>query len=128
MVGDKIFVNKLGNFFKEPERGEVIVFRYPLDTSQDFIKRVIGLPGETIEIRDSVVYIDDVPLKENYLPPNLVYPDFQKVLIPDSCYFMMGDNRSNSQDSRVWGPLSRDLVKGKAVATFWPVSRIGAIR
>ncbi len=128
MVGDKILVNKLNNYFKNPERGEVIVFRYPLDTSQDFIKRVIGLPGETVEILDSKVYINGDPLIENYLPSDLVYPDFQKILVPENSYFMMGDNRNNSQDSRVWGFLARDLIKGRAIATFWPLSRIGAVR
>lgn len=127
-VGDKIIVNKLGNYFKDPERGQVIVFRYPLDTSQDFIKRVIGLPGETVEIRDQIVYIDGVPLKEDYLPSDLVYPDFQPLLIPDDSYFMLGDNRNKSQDSRAWGPLPRNLVVGKAIAIFWPMSRMGSIR
>lgn len=127
-IGDKIIVNKLGNYFSDPERGEVIVFRYPLDTSQDFIKRVVGLPGEIVEIRDQIVYINGEPIDEGYLPQDLVYPDFKPLLIPDNNYFMLGDNRDNSQDSRVWGPISRNLVKGRAVVIFWPLSRVGAIR
>lgn len=127
-VGDKIIVNKLGSYFKRPERGQVIVFKYPLDPSQDFVKRVIGMPGETIEIKDSTVYINGSPLEEEYLPEDLVYGDFGPVTVPENAYFMLGDNRDNSQDSRVWGPLPEDLIIGRAIVIFWPLDRISVIR
>lgn len=127
-IGDKIIVNKLGSFFKDPQRGQVIVFKYPVDPSQDFVKRVVGLPGETIEIKDSRVYIDGEVLEEEYLPEGLSYGDFGPVTVPEDAYFMLGDNRDNSQDSRVWGPLPRNLVTGKAILIFWPADRISVIR
>ncbi|NLC77370.1 MAG: signal peptidase I [Clostridia bacterium] len=127
-IGDKIIVNKLGSYFKEPERGQVIVFKYPLDPSQDFVKRVIGMPGETIEIKDSTVYINGEPLEEEYLPEDLVYGDFGPVTVPENAYFMLGDNRNNSQDSRVWGPVPEDLIIGQAKIIFWPLDRISVIR
>lgn len=126
-VGDKIIVNKLTNRFKEPERGQIVVFKYPYDTSQDFVKRIIGLPGETIEIRDSQVYINGQPLEEDYLPEGLVYPDFAPVTIPEDSYFVLGDNRDNSQDSRMWGPLPRNLMIGNVLAIYWPLDRIGTV-
>lgn len=127
-VGDKIIVNKLGNRFKDPERGQVIVFRYPLDKSQDFIKRVVGMPGEVIELLDSQVFVNGELLEENYLPADQLYPDFGPITVPEESYFVLGDNRDNSQDSRAWGFLHRDLVVGRAVAIFWPLDRLGSIR
>lgn len=127
-IGDKIIVNKLSSFFKDPERGEVIVFKYPVDTSQDFVKRVIALPGETIHIKDSKVYINGELLEEEYLPEGLTYGDFEPVTVPENAYFMLGDNRDNSQDSRVWGPVPRNLIIGEAIVVFWPIERISVIR
>lgn len=126
-VGDKIIVNKLTNRFKDPERGQIVVFKYPYDTSQDFVKRIIGLPGETIEIRDSQVYINGQPLEEDYLPEGLVYPDFAPVTVPEDSYFVLGDNRDNSQDSRMWGPLPRNLLIGHVLAIYWPLDRLGTV-
>lgn len=127
-VGDKIIVNKLTTRFKEPERGQIVVFKFPYDPSQDFVKRIIGLPGETVEIRDSQVYINGEPLEEEYLPEGLVYPDFPPVTVPEDSYFVLGDNRNNSQDSRTWGPLPREFVIGQVMVIYWPLDRIGIVK
>ncbi len=145
LIGDHIVVNKFaygpGNGgrlaaalfpFREVRRGDIVVFRYPSDLSVNYVKRVIGLPGDTIEIRDKIVYIDGRPLDEPYvihLDP-LVIPDkpllsmkvrdqFGPVVIPDGQYFMMGDNRDRSSDSRYWGTVSRGLIKGRAFMVYW---------
>ncbi|HHX50755.1 MAG TPA: signal peptidase I [Clostridia bacterium] len=127
-VGDRIIVNKLSTRFRDPERGQVLVFKYPLDISRDYIKRVVGLPGETFEIRQGRVYIDGQLLEEDYLPGDLSHSDYGPVQIPEHSYFMLGDNRGNSQDSRVWGALPDNLIVGRAVVVFWPLNRLGSIR
>lgn len=110
-----------------PERGDIIVFKYPKNERRDYIKRVIGLPGETLEIRRQKVYINDKLLDDAYsihqeAPGSEPYPprdDFGPVIVPEGHIFMMGDNRENSQDSRYWGFLDIDKVKGKAVVIYW---------
>ncbi len=127
-IEDKIIVNKVVYRFKEPQRGDILVFKYPLDPSRDYVKRVIGLPGETLEIKDSAVYINGSSLTESYLPSDLKLMDFGPVSIADGSYFMMGDNRNNSQDSRVWGVLPENYIVGKAFFIFWPGSRISVLK
>ncbi len=122
--GDRIIVNKFLYRLKEPQRGDIIVFKYPVNPERDFIKRVIGLPGETIQIKESRVYIDGAPIKQSFLPEDLRYGDFGPVSIPEDSYFMMGDNRNNSEDSRVWGTLPRKNIVGKAMVIYWPLERI----
>ena len=150
LVGDFLFVNKFiygANVpftdielpaVREPRRGDVIVFKYPVDTRKDFIKRVIGLPGDKLEIRDKVVYINDQPLDESYahfsagrirsrgLNDARVFPsgtgnkdNYGPIEIPPGKLFMMGDNRDNSDDSRFWGFLDESLIKGKAILIYW---------
>ena len=146
LIGDHLLVNK---FIFGPtrtplervllpigtiRRGNVIVFKYPEEPERDFIKRVIGLPGETVEVRDKKVYINGQPLDEPYvhfLQPTSADSAFHEVTsfdvrerygpvtVPPNQYFVMGDNRDNSQDSRYWGFMSRDLVKGKALVIYW---------
>ncbi|HHY41041.1 MAG TPA: signal peptidase I [Syntrophaceticus sp.] len=124
--GDRIIVNKIGYKFREPERGDVIVFHYPLDPERDFVKRVIAFEGETIEIRNNYVYIDGQRLEEPYIQ-DVVIGDIAPLRVPKGHYFVMGDNRNNSEDSREWGPLDKDLVIGKAIFVYWPFSRFGVI-
>src|SRR6476469_1371747 len=144
LIGDHLLVNK---FVFSPtasriergllpvrniRRGDVIVFKYPDEPDRDFIKRVIGLPGETVELRAKKVYINGHPLDEPYvhymLPPRaegqeFAAPDLREqygpVTVPDRQLFVMGDNRDNSEDSRYWGYLPRDYVKGKALIIYW---------
>lgn len=109
-----------------PERGDVVLCRYP-QLEQDCVKRIVGLPGERIRIRDSVVYIDDIPLEEGYL----AYPDawdFDEIVIPAGTFFVLGDNRSVSLDSRIIGPLPASEIRGKCLAVIWPADAWAAIR
>jgi len=102
-----------------PRRGDVIVFEYPLDTSRDFIKRVIALPGETVEMRNGKIYIDGKLMPEPF-GPNPTNRSFGPLTVPPDTVFVMGDNRNNSSDSRTWGPLPQKDIIGKAVLSYWP--------
>lgn len=121
-----LFGNQISKKWKEPERFDIIIFKYPDDNSQLFIKRLIGLPGETVEIRDGKVYIDhtDIPLDDSFLPEEPyggVY-DFGPVVVPENSYFMLGDNRNNSRDSRFWDDtfVTFDEIVGKAELRYFP--------
>ena len=112
--------------FHPPQRSEVIVFRYPHDPTRDFVKRVIGLPGETVSMQRGVVYIDGDTLDEPYLLERDV-DNLAPVLVPPNSYFVMGDNRRGSSDSRHWGPVPMDNVVGKVVVRYWPFSEFALI-
>lgn len=124
---DRIIINKIGYKFRQPERGDVVVFKYPLDPQRDFIKRVIALEGETIEVRDNCVFINGKRLEEPYLTDEVV-AEFGPYVVPKDHLFVMGDNRNNSDDSRVWGPLNKKFLVGKAVFVYWPPERIMVIK
>jgi signal peptidase I len=128
IVGDKVLVNKLSYDFHSVHRGDVIVFKKPPNDFspgiKDLIKRVIGLPGETISARDGSVYINGQKLKESWLPKGVTTADFGPVRIPSGQYFVMGDNRGDSADSRVFGPITKNLIIGRAFLLVWPPSRI----
>ncbi|MFA7468660.1 MAG: signal peptidase I [Desulfotomaculaceae bacterium] len=127
-ISDRIMVNKLSYHLGDPGRGDVIVFKYPMDPSRDFVKRLIAVGGETIEVRDNVIYINGNAVSEEYLPPDLIMNgDFGPVEVPPGTYFMMGDNRNSSEDSRSWGMLPEENIIGKAVVIYWPVNRIGLL-
>ncbi len=102
-----------------PNRGDVIIFEYPRDPSRDFIKRVIGLPGETIEVREGKVYVDEQLMPEPFGPNPGSYNAGPLVVGPDEVY-VMGDNRNNSSDSHMWGPLPLKLIIGRALVSYWP--------
>jgi len=123
MPDDRVFVNKFIYRFTEPKRGDIVVFKYPVDPSKDYVKRTIGLPGETLEMRNGIVYIDGKPLDEPYLTEQGT-GDFGPVKIKAGHFFMMGDNRDNSEDSRYWGQLPRENIRGKVFLRFWPLDRI----
>ncbi len=116
-----VLVNKAVYLFHAPERGDVIVFHYPLDTTRDFIKRIIGLPGDIITVDQTSVWVNGVKLKESYLstPANPIGHTWK---IPPNAYFVMGDNRPVSDDSRDWGCVPKDYIVGKAVVVYWPMS------
>ena len=109
----------------DPKRGDIIVFEYPQNPSQDFIKRIIGLPGETVEIRDKVVYIDGEPLEESYtrfVDPRIEWgprDNWGPKQVPEGSYFCLGDNRDESRDSRFWGFVDRGAIVGKALIFYW---------
>jgi signal peptidase I len=122
----------------KPKRGHIIVFQYPVEPNRDFIKRCIGIPGDKIEIKDKVVYVNDKPIEESYikhvdpmiLPANddQLRDNYGPVVVPQDKYFMMGDNRDTSSDSRFWGFLDKKYIKGKALIIYWPIWRIGLIK
>lgn len=116
----RLIVSKLSYRLHEPQRGDIVVFRDPQDSGRNLIKRIIGLPGEILEIRGGQVYINGLPIEEPYLGSNGAFSEPQ-IPIPGGFYFVMGDNRNNSSDSRSWGLLDADKIVGKAAFTYWPV-------
>ncbi len=125
---ERIFINKFVYRFEPIERGDVVVFWYPLDRSKSFIKRVVGLPGETIEIRDGHLYINGDELADQYVPPGYIdSSNYGPREIPPGEYFVMGDHRDSSNDSRVFGPVPRSFIYGKAVFAYWPVDHFGSL-
>jgi signal peptidase I len=125
---ERIFINKFVYRFEPIERGDVVVFWYPLDRSKSFIKRVVALPGETLEIRQGKVYVDGKRLEETYVPPQFTdLSSYGPSRIPADQYLLLGDHRSSSNDSRVFGPVPSRFIYGKAVFAYWPVDRFGSI-
>lgn len=109
-----------------PRRGDIVVFRYPKDPTRDFIKRVVALPGETVEVRAGIVYVNNQRLEEPYVLENPSYSRPPEVVPPEH-YFVLGDNRNNSSDSHVWGPVPSENIVGKAWLTYWPLKNWGSI-
>ena len=134
-VGDRVLVAKFWNWFFEPERGSIYVFRYPMDPDRDFVKRVIAVPGDKVDIRDGVVFVNDEPLDEPYvkyrdhftLHTGRFFPEVP-FTVPEGKYLMLGDNRPNSQDGRYWGFVSASEIHGPVFFRYWPLSRIGIPR
>ena len=132
-VGDRLVVEKISYHFHPPARGEIVVFDPPQQLQiqgyakdQAFIKRVIGTPGETVQIQNGKVYLNSIPLKEGYIAEPPKY-QMEAVRVPEDQLFVMGDNRNNSNDSHVWGFLPKQNIIGHAGYRFWPLSRIGGI-
>lgn len=127
MTGDRVFGNRLAYKFSDPKRFDIIIFKYPDDESQLFIKRIIGLPGETVEIHDGNIYINgsDTPLEDVDIKEPME-GSFGPYTVPEGCYFVMGDNRNNSRDSRYWENtfVSEDEILGKAVLRYWPLNKM----
>lgn len=130
--GDYLIVDEISYKFKDPQRGDVVVLKYPLDPSQRFIKRIIGLPGETIEIENGKIEIikdgKNITLDEKkYLPENLITDGDIRLTLPENKYFVLGDNRPFSYDSRRWGPLPKSDIVGKAILRVFPITDISFI-
>jgi signal peptidase I len=125
--GDYVIVNRLAYRNGEYKRGDVVVFPYPLDREDDFIKRVIGLPGDRIAIQGGDVYVNGEVIQEDYLaePTFGNEPEF---VVPEGHVYVMGDNRNDSSDSRVWGALSEDEIIGKAIFRYWPIFDMGTVQ
>jgi signal peptidase I len=121
---ERMAVTIFSYYFNTPQRGDVVVTKYP-DDSRNFVKRVIGLPGETLEIKDGKVYIDGVELDEPYISEEINF-DYGEITIGEGKYFVMGDNRNNSRDSRYInvGPLDEELIVGKAQYVVWPFGEL----
>lgn len=126
--GDRVLVNKVVYHLREPERGEIIVFEPPVPSEYDFVKRVIGLPGDVVEVKNEKVYINGTALKEDYIKEAPEY-NYGPVTVPEDGLFVMGDNRNSSYDSHQWEGawLKIDKVKGEAFVRYWPLNRLGKI-
>lgn len=125
--GQYIIVNRaLYRWFSPPQRGDIIVLNPENNPERDYIKRIIGLPGETVEVKQGRVYINNKPLAEDYLARLGSYTKPPLTLGPDE-YYVLGDNRDNSNDSHTWGPLKRDHIEGKAWITYWPPKDWGLV-
>ncbi len=127
-LSDRVLACKACYWFSSPERGDIVVFRAPKDAcgvGGTFVKRLIGLPGETVSERDGAVFVDGRRLSEPYVPRAERDHDTGTWHVPAGHYFFLGDNRSMSCDSRVWGSVPRDSIIGKALVTYWPPNRIG---
>ena len=133
-VGDKLFVNKYLYRFEPPKRGDIVVFKYPVDPKKDFIKRLVGLPGEVVEIHDGKIVVGGKVLDDPKSFGKFYYynhepyggPD-DKIKVPENFYYVLGDNSANSTDSRFWGFVPKKNMLGKAIFRWWPPRRIGAI-
>lgn len=126
---ERIFVNKFVYHLEPISRGDVIVFRYPRDPSTSYIKRVIGVAGDRIRIVAGLVYVNGEPLAEDYVPQQ--YVDWQskpEIVVPPGSFFMMGDHRNMSRDSREFGPVAEKFIVGKAVFGYWPMEKLGKVR
>ena len=126
--GDRVLVNKFIYRFTEPQRGDIIVFKSVEGDDQDLIKRVVGVPGDEIAVRGGKLFVNGEPQKEPYV--NKKYPDrsfYAPTTVPKDHVFAMGDNRANSQDSRIFGPVPEKNIEGEAFLRFWPPDRIGGL-
>ena len=127
-IGDRVLVNKFIYRFTEPERGDIVVFRSVDNPDEDLIKRVVGVPGDEIAVRRGRLILNGEPQKEPYTNKN--FPDrsfYARTTVPEGHVFVMGDNRGNSADSRVFGPLPKKNIEGEAFLRFWPPHRIGVL-
>lgn len=131
--GEYILTDKISYRLKQPARGDVVIFRAPRNEEYDYIKRIIGLPGDLIKIENNQIYVNNQQLSEIYLPVNYLthYGSFmgtgKAVLIPEEEYFVLGDNRDHSSDSREWGFVPKKNIVGKAWIRYWPTDRAGIV-
>jgi signal peptidase I len=126
---ERIFVNKFVYRWEPIHRGDIVVFRYPRDTSKSFIKRVIGVAGDRVRIDDGQVYVNGEALDEDYVPSD--YADsrsFGEMVVPSKSFFVLGDHRTMSDDSRDFGPVNERFIYGKAVFGYWPMEKLGRLR
>lgn len=128
---ERIFINKFSYRFgiTDVNRGDTVVFWYPGDTSKSYIKRIVGVPGDKVEISRGRVFVNDQELAEPYVPDE--YRDrvsLDRMTVPENEYFVLGDHRSSSNDSRTWGTVPRRYIYGKAVFSYWPLDRLGTVR
>jgi signal peptidase I len=126
---ERIFVNKFVYRWEPIERGDIVVFRYPRDPSKSYIKRVIGVPGDRIRIDEGQLFVNNEAVEEDYVPA--AYADersYSEIVVPPRSYFVLGDHRSMSNDSRDFGPVREGYIFGKAVFGYWPMDKLGRLR
>ncbi|MFQ5612881.1 MAG: signal peptidase I [Anaerolineae bacterium] len=124
--GQYLIIDKISYRFREPQRGDVIVFVPPNRPEDDYVKRIVGLPGETIEIRNGNIFVDGQMIEEPFAARIGTY-NYQKIVLGEDQVFVLGDNRNNSNDSHNWGPLSTDKIVGRAWVSYWPPNQWGLI-
>ena len=127
-INDRLFVNRYIYRFNSPKRGDIVVFNSPHNDNKDYVKRCIAIPGDSIKITDGIVYINNARL---LLPGVRILADrfnMPEQVVPEKSYFMLGDNRGNSEDSRYWGFVHETDLQGKAIFTFWPLSRMRVLQ
>lgn len=128
-----ILTDKISYKFRKPERGDVIIFKAPTNPDLDYIKRVIGLPGDRVKVQNGYVYVNGLQLSEPYLKdktflsPSNILKDGVEITVPPGFYFAMGDNRPNSSDSREFGPINGNSIVGRALFRYWPISEMGLV-
>ncbi|HEY1756121.1 MAG TPA: signal peptidase I [Bryobacteraceae bacterium] len=126
---ERIFINKFVYRFSDIKRGDTVVFQFPRDVSKSYIKRVIGMPGDRVLVDHGTVIVNGTPLNEPYVPQDerdqASYPEIQ---VDPDCYYVLGDHRNSSNDSRNWGTVKRGYIYGKAVFVYWPLDRLGLLR
>ena len=126
--GERIFIRKMVYHLEPIQRGDVVVFKYPLDGRKSLIKRIVALPGESVVIRRGLVYVNGGRIREPYVPSEYDDPgDFGPEQVPNDSYFVLGDHRNSSNDSRVFGPVASQLIYGRAVFAYWPMSHFGLL-
>jgi signal peptidase I len=126
--GQRLFVSRMDYMFGEPERGHVVVFRNPKDPEgEDLIKRIIGLPGETVHVEGGQVFINGAPIEEGYVKEQLTRTDEREWALGPDEFFVMGDNRNNSNDSFDFGPIQREAIVGRALVSYWPPKWWGVV-
>jgi signal peptidase I len=126
---ERIFVNKFVYRWEPIQRGDIVVFRYPRDTSKSYIKRVIGVAGDHVRIENGQVFVNSESLDEDYVPSD--YADarsYPEITVPTNCFFVLGDHRTMSNDSRDFGPVNERFIYGKAVFGYWPMEKLGRLR
>ena len=126
---ERIFINKFVYHLEPISRGDIVVFRYPRDTAKSYIKRVIAVAGDRVKIDDGRVYVNGRRIRESYVPADFrddrSYPE---TVVPKDSYFVLGDHRSSSSDSRDFGPVEREYIYGKAVFVYWPMDKLGVLK
>ena len=126
---ERIFINKFVYRWEPISRGDIVVFRYPHDPSKSYIKRVIGVPGDRVVIDRGRVYVNGYLMKESYVPAQFVdYRSYPEIIVPKDSYFVLGDHRSMSSDSREFGPVDQSFISGKAVFIYWPMEKLGVLQ
>ena len=126
---ERIFINKFVYRWEPISRGDIVVFRYPHDPSKSYIKRVIGVPGDRVVIDRGRVYVNGYLLKETYVPQQFFdYRSYPEMIVPKDSYFVLGDHRSMSSDSRDFGPVDQSFITGKAVFIYWPMEKLGVLQ
>jgi signal peptidase I len=127
MEGDRILINRLTYHFRDPQAGDVVVFNSPLNKDEDLVKRVVAVEGDRVAIRDGSLYVNDVAQEEPYLLEQDFRGEVSEMLVPAEQVFVLGDNRNNSGDSRIFGPIPRDSIIGSGFVIYWPIRHWGGL-